>query len=168
MAEGTGASTEHSLLSDHQLARRVVPLSIGSDMLGSGASSRPQDPDDRTRSGPCEHSYHHQAPAVPKPGSPAPAPLEPLPFGFRTPRRFPLGVSRALVLLGLALHSPLPCLQNLFLLIHLSRYRLSAHHLCSLSGHGVRVVRRQSGPGLASKTVQAWKPSGLIRQRTRR
>ena len=26
------------------------------------------------------------------------------------PRRFPLGVSRALVLLGLALHSPLPCL----------------------------------------------------------
>ena len=89
MAEGTGASTEHSLLSDHQLARRVVPLSICSDMLGSGASPRPQDPDDRTRSGPCTHSYHHQAPAVPKPGSPAPAPLEPLPFGFRTPPPLP-------------------------------------------------------------------------------
>ena len=164
MAEGTGASTEHSLLSDHQLARRVVPLSIGSDMLGSGASSRPQDPDDRTRT----HSYHHQAPAVPKPGSPAPAPLEPLPFGFRTPRRFPLGVSRALVLLGLALHCPLPCLQNLFLLIHLSRYLLRDHPLCNLSGHRVRVVRRPSGPGLACKTVQAWKPSGPIRQRTRK
>ena len=41
------------------------------------------------------YGYHNQAPPVPKPGSPAPAPLEPLPFGFRTPRRFPLGVSRA-------------------------------------------------------------------------
>ena len=68
-------------------------------------------------------------------------------LGLGPPRRFPLGVSRALVLLGLALHSPLPCLQNLFLLIHLSRYRLRDHHLCSLSGHRVRVVRRQSGPG---------------------
>ena len=58
-------------------------------MLGSGASPRPQDPDDRTRSGPCTHSFHHQAPAVPKPGSPAPAPLEPLPFRFRTPPPLP-------------------------------------------------------------------------------
>ena len=68
-------------------------------------------------------------------------------FGLGPPLRFPLGVSRALILLGLALHSPLPCLQNLFLLIHLSRYRLRDHHLCSLSGHRVRVVRRPSGPG---------------------
>ena len=90
------------------------------------------------------------------------------PLGLGPPRRFPLGVSRALVLLGLALHCPLPCLQNLFLLIHLSRYILRDHPLCNLSGHRVRVVRRPSGPGLACKTVQAWKPSGPIRQRTRR
>ena len=46
MAEGTGASTKDSLLRDHAWARRMVPLSLSSDMLRSRASSRPQNPDD--------------------------------------------------------------------------------------------------------------------------
>ena len=45
-----------------------------------------------------------------------------------------------------ALHCPLPCLQNLFLLIHRSRYLFEGSSSVQLVRHRVRVVRRPSGP----------------------
>ena len=163
MAEGAAESAQHSMV---RLVRPAAQLSPGSDMSGSLVSTRPKDPDDRTGSGPGASCLRNQAPAVPKPGSSAPAPVTPLLLGFRTPRRFPIGVFLVRFSIGLATLSPLPCLRSLFLLIHLFRYRLRALHLGSACRHCVRAVRRPRGPSPARVTVRAWRPSGHTRQRT--
>ena len=51
--------------------------------------------------------------------------------GLGPPRRFPIGVFLVRFSRGLPSHYPHPCLQSLFLLIHLFRYRLRALHLAS-------------------------------------
>ena len=88
--------------------------------------------------------------------------------GLGPPRRFPIGVSLVRFSIGLPLHCPHPCLQSLFLLTHLFRYRLRALHLGSALGHHVKAVRRPKSLSLVGVTVPVWRPSGHTRRLTQR
>ena len=88
--------------------------------------------------------------------------------GLGPPRRFPIGVSLVRFSIGLPLHCPHPCLQSLFLLIHLFRCRLRVPHPGSACGCNVKAVRRPKGLSLVGATVQVWRPSGHTRRLTQR
>ena len=88
--------------------------------------------------------------------------------GLGPPRRFPIGVSLVRFSRGPPLHCPHPCLQSLFLWIHLFRCRLRAPHPGSACGYNVKAVRRPKGLSLVGATVQVWRPSGHTRRLTQR